>query len=243
MLPEKTIIFEYQEILLKHQSDFKVSFKCTEIEKYKVAGIIWRYAITELLEWTADEAVINLTPDLVSQLCLDKTYLYIGFKEEAKNMDFDYKQVLQYAFPKKIKFNVYQQTIETYQKVMHLGQWQNDTNIYQYPKKFFLDSHGTKRAAIALNYAITCFLPDLTVPQLYDFFSNRTLASKWLREKKLIINVQKLYLSPLDYFHFSIPSDMRDQFEYNNAVYRNQYEKLLKERKLKQKQEKLIHQE
>ena len=238
MQPERTIIYEYQEILLGHQTKFKVCFSCTDDEKIRVGGIIWRYAVTHLLHWTPEEAVANMTHEIAAQLYLNKTYEYMGYKEEAKSTDFDFKLVLQHAFPGRVKFDIYEQTIETYQKVMKLGKWKNDTNTYQFPKKFFLDEYGSKRASIALNYAISADMPSWTIEEMYDFFSNKTEATKWLREKKLVTNIRRLYTSPLEYFHHSIPSEMRDRFLYHNSLYNMHYEDYIKELKQAQKKAK-----
>ena len=242
MLRKSTIIYEYQEILMNRLEKFKISFhNQSQTDCINTALVIWDYAIRDILHWTPEIEATNFTFELASKLCLDKTYEYLGFNlnTNAARDAFDFRSILCMVYPNTIKFDIYIQTIETYKRVMKLDKWANDPTEYHFPKNFFLDNEGSKRASIALNYAISVYLTGYTVTELYELFGTKSWAYKWLREKNLLVNAcKRLYNSPVEYFHLSIPSDMRDRFEYHNALYTNLYkEEIMKYRKQK-KQEK-----
>ncbi len=234
MISERLNIYEYEEILLGQKLNFNCSFKGTSNENKEELGRIWRYAICELFNWDAQDAVKNMTTSLVTQFCLDKSLAAIGY-DVKKNFIDSYKFVLQYAFPDEVKYNKYDETIEIYQKVAKLDGYKNDTDKLRIPKKFFTDDNGGERAEILLNYVVNTYMGDKTTKELYDFFSEKRVAAKWLRDKKLDLPLKFIYSDPLDYFHYSINMDRRDNFLYYNKRLISEYNEIKRNNRINTK--------
>ncbi len=246
MNTEKENIYEYEQILIGNSMRFKSSFRGTKEENLKEAGAIWRYAITELLGWTPKQAEKYLDESVVKMLCLDKTYN--GIDIDPKKMYLGgYEFILKYAFPDEIKFNFEAQTIDEYEKVNCIGKYKaysKEDKDLRYPKKFFTDDNGTRRAAILLNNAINKYLRHMTKEELYDFFGNKSKANKWLREINLAIPVTIMYGTPFEYFHNSLDSGFgkgrhnnlqQDDFLYYAKAIENTCNQMIKAAKKEQK--------
>lgn len=207
-------IMEYEDILMGNGAQYKSSFsKSNNLRSNRIEfGNIWRYAITHLLHWTPQKARMYLNEDIVHNLKLDMTYDKIGIKPK-KDLT-DYRIVLQYAFPDVFHFSMKEQVIQDYQRATLTGDFINDDSGYRIPKKFFTDSEGTERSHILMNYVISQYMSDMSIPELYEFFSNTQKANSWLSGKKLGTPMRIIYGNALDYFHHSLPYDKKDYLLY-----------------------------
>ncbi len=219
MIPEKLNIYEYEELLTDQKQSFKHSFKNDDSGNKKEVGVIWKYAIEKILNWTPKEALTYLTPQIAEQFCLDKTLIGIGVNDK-KNFISNYAFILQYAYPDIIKYDFYDETIEVYLKSAHLGPYKNDTDDIRLPKKFFSDDYGFDRADILLNYVVNLWLSGMSISELYEFFAQTNKAKSFLKSKKLGLVLRVLYDTPLEYFHNSISGDKKDDLIYYNIVLR-----------------------
>lgn len=227
MLREYENIYEYEDILMGKKKNFICSFKGTAKENAIEVGNVWRYAITKLLKWTPEDAVNYLTDDIVKQLSLDKTLIGINFNM-ANDFTGDYKFVLQYAFPKEIRYSLKEQSIDEYQHVSKIGRWANDKDFYRFQKKFFTDIDGVDRANIILNYAVSLYLGDMFEAgnySLYNFFDNNRKAMDWLRKKHLDSPIGIIYTTPLDYFHNAIKKSEKNDLYYYSLLLNKEYQK------------------
>ena len=217
-MSDTVALYEYENILIGKASAFRVAFRDTDIEKRrKTAGEIWRYAISDVLGWTPDMALLYLNQDLIKQIKLDLTYPKIDYSYSKKKF-FDLRFILQYAYPGIIKYNLEEDAKAEFERVNRLGAFENYEKGQKFQKHFFSGLDGVKRAAVILNYAISLYLDDLTTQELYKFFQNTPKATSWLRKHKIDLVVKKLYPTPLDYLHNSLPS-----CEENNIYYINEY--------------------
>ena len=224
MISESLNIFEYEQILMGQRLNFGCSFKGTYKENCIAVGNVWRYAVTHLLKWTPQEAAKYMTAEIVEMLCLDKTFKAIGFKPKCSYIG-DYRFVLQYAFPDEIKFDMRKQAINEYQRVAGIGRWAGEKEEHRFPKKFFLDNNGIERANIVFNYVISLYLGDMSVPELYQFFSKKREALAWLKDKRLDAPLKLIYNDPIEYLHCSLPYSKRDNLLYYNIRVNDLYEK------------------
>lgn len=215
MLSENLNIFEYEEVLMGKKKDFLCSFKGNLSENQIEIGNIWRYAITHILKWNARQAEKYLTDEIVERLMLHKTFSGINF-DKAHSYIQDYRFVLQFAFPGEVIFDKRKQAIAEYEHVAKLGKYKSDKGIYKYPKKFFLNTDGIERAQFLLMYVINLYLSDMTVPELYAFFNDKSAALRWLRKRKLDVPVRLIFVTPLEYLHYSLPSNKRNEVLYYN---------------------------
>lgn len=226
MLTERLNIFEYEEILMGQKKNFVCSFKGGFKENCIEVGNIWRYAVTRLLKWTPEEAVAYMTDEIVDTLCLDKTFVGIGFERSSRYIS-DYRFILQYAFPDKVHFDLRKQAIAEYERVAKLGTWANDETTYKFPKKFFLDTDGISRSAYLLTHVVSLYLGDLSLEEKYDFFSDQKKAAKWLSGKKLDMPLKLIFKTPLEYFHYSLPFDEKDNLLFYTGKINEEYNKEL----------------
>ena len=221
MVPAELNIYEYENILMKKTKSFKCSFEGSFQENCIEVGVIWRYAITRLLKWTPQQALKYLSADIVNMLRLDKTFPAINYNPK-KDFAQDYRFVLQYAFPGEISFSKTDEAISEYEHIAKIGKWANDKEDYRCPKNFFRDNEGISRASILLNYVISLYLGDMSTDDLYDFFADTKSAKKWLKEKQLTIPLTVIYTNPLEYLHYSLPADLKDDLLFY-AHYLNDY--------------------
>ncbi len=212
-------IYEYEEILLGNKKDFDVTFlgvgQVVTERDFKIAGVIWRYAITHLLKWDAKTAEKYMTTEIVEKLKLNKVLTKIGYKKK-KMYAGNYQFILQYAFPDEIKFDKRARAIAAYQRKVHLGKWVGDKTEYRYPKKFFTGEDGIENSNIVLRYVINQYMGDMSTQELYDFFADERAAKEWLINKELGEPITIVYESPLEYLHYALPLSRQNKIEYFN---------------------------
>lgn len=188
-------------------------------EKCKAVGAIWRYAITELLGWTPQQALTYLTEDIVKLLSLDVFYAQIGINiNSAKYIGSDHSFILQYAFPEQISYSFYNETLNDYLRVVKNGE-RGDGKLRN-AKNFFVGEDGIKRAHILMQYCVNNYLSNMTLREKYEFFANTEKALKWIESKRLNVVLAKIYSTPLEYFHESLKDEDKSDFLYHsNYIY------------------------
>ena len=220
MVTEAINIFEYEQLLMGQRLNFQLSFKGNDTENKKEVGNIWRYAITHLLGWTPEEALKNLNNETVDRLLLNKTFCGLNFDREHSYIA-DYRFILQYAFPDKIKYDGYAETIAEYEKFAKIGKWSHDPANYKQPKRFFSDGDGIQRANWCLRYVTNLYMGDMTNEEKYRFFADTENAIEWIKGKNLLRAMDYLYEEPLPYFHAA--NSERDPFMYYAFTVRNKF--------------------
>lgn len=223
MIERKAIIQDYERVLLGQRKTFSCGKVALESERKEIVGIIWGYAITNLLKWTPEDAMAYINPDIVRALKLDTALKIINVPYTGKQ-DFDYEYVLSLSFPDKIKYDAKAHCINEYEKILKIGKYSSSKEVHQFSKKFFDDAEGLSRAAIVLNYAVSRYLGLKTMAELYEFFNDEKQAMRFLRKYKIADNARLIYSNPLDYFHNSM-GEKRDNFLYYNQLFKNAYEK------------------
>ena len=221
---QRMLIFDYENLLLGRAQRFTeglITDEETLESRRKKAGFIWRYAITYYLKWTPLEAVHYLTADIVEKLMLNRLYKKMEIDPERMIFD-DYRFVLQYAFPGEVKYDIGLEAFEVYQRCFRTGRWRNSTEEYKLPKKFFYGPEGEQRANAILNNLVSLYLGDKTTEELYDKFSRKPSARKWLREKNLGEPLMQIYDNePLEFFHAAMDETHKDDLFYYAAKIRD----------------------
>ncbi len=213
MIDRSTVLYEYEEILLGKRLNFKVAFDGPEADRKKAVGYIWEYAITHLLRWTPEQALKYLDNDIVDTLCLNRTFQGLNF-DRGHSYIADYRFILQYAFPDRIKYDMRAETIAEYEKSAKLGIWKNDKNEYKLPKAFYTDENGKDRIKIIMKYCLNMFMGDLNVVDRYKFFADPVKGKKWYLKRKLGEPYRTYADTPLEFYHNNIPFKDRDEFLY-----------------------------
>lgn len=219
MFSESLILFEYEEVLMGRSRNFEVSFRGTLEDRRKTAGVVWRYAIENLLGWTPEQALLYLNQDIIKMLKLDLTYVKIDYEYSTKKF-FDLRFILQYAYPGRIRYNLEDNARSEYERVNHMNEWENEKETYKFHKGYFSGPEGIERAAVVLNYAISIGLSELTTFELYRFFASKRKATLWLTDHEIETNVKSLYATPLEYLHYSLPPEESNEIFFLNEYFR-----------------------
>lgn len=232
-------VWAYEQFILTGKNvclfpeEEKTDIKSSNIpqeKKNEAIGAIWRYVITELLGWTAEEARVNMTKKIAKQLKLDKLLEGLDMGSCWKSaFNGDYTYVLQYAFPDEIKFNESQQAVEAWFAVNKLGKYSVNKENVRYKKNFFSGERGREHSIVIMRRGVLgTYFSDCTVDELYNFFGNKKSALKWLERYNLDIVVRTLFDSPLSYFHESLPVQKRNLFFYYQEIIREEFENWMK---------------
>ncbi len=228
---ESTVLYEYLNILHGHQRGFKLAMNASAEANKKEAGYVWRYVVSKMLRWTPQEALVYLTPKIIKETMLDRTFPAFG-KDLNPEAVYEYSEMLHYAFPGEIRYSLKEETINIYKRTAKVGEFAKDNAKRRKMKGFFFDTCGVERAKILLNFIVGEYLSDYTIIELYDFFADDKAALSWLKEKKLAEPVLKgLYASPLDYLHKCIKPERRSNFLYYSALANKQTAKGKKKKK------------
>ena len=229
MRPETTIIYEYTEVLHGKKQSFTMAFDGTPLENKKTAGVIWRYAITKLLKWTLVDAQKYLNDDIVMALRLNKTFSALGILP--KQTILDYNIILQYAFPDNpaARYDFKKETLTEYKYVAKEGEFEFNKEPHKYPKDFFIDDKGIKRAELIMRYLVDKYFMEYTNDERYSYFADRQQAMRWLKKRRMDAPCQLMYDgSPLDLFYFSQFLEDRDDVAYYNHKIHNELSERIK---------------
>lgn len=225
---DKKIIEEYEKFLLGGSASF-CYLTNTEASKNEYMGKAFYYVCHDILKWNGRESVLYLNKDIIIKFKLDEMYnIVYGLKSAITTMNI--RQLLSYAFPDEIKYNIENDSYDEFCKVMHLEEWENDREYQKYRKNFFTGKDAVDHANYILRFAREMFLSGLDKLELYEFFSNRTRINRWLSQMKLSLVITKIYYNPLDYLHFSLPWTDENLIYYINETVK---QKLIEEEKSK----------
>ena len=226
-MDRESVLYEYEMILLGKKKSYSYSFSGTEKECREAFGYIWNYVITHLLKLQPDQAPLYLTKEMIYMLHVESTFKHIDRTVgTVKNINFPY--LLALAFPKQYTYDIRKQCKDEFEHVMGLGKYAGCRDRHQWPKKFFTGTDGIKRAEIILNFIILSYFEWNTIPQMYEFFADKKRGMNYLKKFHLQSVVKVLFDdSPLEYLHYSIPDDMKNDFLYDNYQYMNEYDSSL----------------
>ena len=200
---DRKIVEEYEKFLFGGSASFSF-LNNTEASKNEYMGRAFYYVCHDILKWNGRESLLYLNQDIIIKFRLGELYntLY-SLKSATTTMNI--KQMLSYAFPDEIKYDIKNDAYDEFCKVMHLEEWENSRENFKYRKNFFTGKDAVEHANCILQFSRDMFLPELDKLELYEFFSNRSRVGRWLSKMKLGPAISKVYYNPLDYLHFSLP--------------------------------------
>lgn len=222
---DNDVLYEYEAILMGRQKIFLLSFSDKTTDKVAAFRIVWRYAITRILGWTPEDALVNLDRDVMEKLKLDRTLKCIGLNIKGR---LDIRSILAIVFPERIKDSLEERTREEYERVLKVGRWQlkNDPELNKFHKGFFTDDRAPEKAAVCLNYAVSLYLPELGTDERYRFFADSQKALDFISSVKLAPALHAMYREPLDFYHYSLPNQEKDYLLYYDLKVRNAANKI-----------------
>lgn len=176
-----------------------------EIDEQKTIKVL-KYALEYYMGWTPEQVQANLSFDILRRLKLEGIILQrIKFP-----LELDDRYILNYIihllYPERYSYDQKQAIINYYDGIL-------DGKIKRFKKGFFSADEGKYRADICLRRMLQRCGVYTNVRQLYDLFSS-TAGRKKLVEYKLSNACKEIYTLPIDFLHFALPKDMRDEMYY-----------------------------
>lgn len=143
---------------------------------------------------------------------LHKVFKYINFP-----VDIDPKRDVEYlaclAYPEH-PYNIRRQVLRVYRRILH-------GELERFPKKIFEGPRGKEKGGILLGEFINNNFIVNSTDELYEKFSNMAKINNMFRDAKIYAAARKLYLTPLDFLHYSLGEEERDDFLYSFWQYTN----------------------
>lgn len=219
---KKLALYEYEQILLGNQINFKVSFERTGSteNKKKIVSFIWRYAIEDILKWTPEQALELLNTKLIKSLHLHKAMEEIEIRIEEKRK-YNIREVLNVVYPDKISYSFTDEAISEFKRLNDLDEYETDTSTKRFQSNYFTGSDGQKRAAIIFKYALNLSFGDKSVYEQYCFFADTSEAKKWMKNNKISGIMSSYYPEPIACLHASLPIEQQNEVYYLNEYFKN----------------------
>lgn len=200
-------ISRYENMMMGKQ---KLMLSGSEQEKQTAALDIFHYVITDLLGWTPEEAQDCLNKEIAHKMHLDiliKHYIHCP-KDIQKDSDYDYFVAM--AFPHDVQYDERDGLIAMYKRIMR-GEQQ------RFPQHYFNGDHGRYKASLLLMYVIDHNIPvnEKKISDLYALFADGKRINRLFKKWKLDKSPSDPFSSPLEYLHYSLPSDLANDFLYS----------------------------
>ena len=197
---------EYDDLMIKKRAYYSNSyFRYGKGENEENALAVIKYAFTRYLRWPPEVIAKRLNHEIMEKLHLLSLMQYIDYPiEYKKDKDYYYLVTLVYH---RHRLTFRDKTIHTYEKII-------SGEIPKYPKEYFVGSEGQRRAHICLQYLINNYLDIKTINELYHFFATRE-SFQMLRKYRLNSVCRDIFDTPVDYFHYTLPYEKRNEFLYH----------------------------
>lgn len=198
-----SIITDYERVLAGQIKRLPNTYFRGEAYNKEVNALtVIRYAFNNILELSADQALLIISDDLLKQLKINTLIKYIAFPYNLHKDALFY--VVFKAYPGEIPKIKEQTALYIYQKVL--------AGDYKMPATFFDGEEGKQNAITLLRYQLG-FL-GLKGYELYEFFSNKKKLEPFLRDTKLKKVIGKAYRNGLDWLHDSLPEGNELWYRY-----------------------------
>lgn len=200
------LLIEYESIMVgKRDSYATLYFKKDDPESDAIA--LLRYALLEVLNWTADMIIDYATPKLLDVLNLSRPIAKLSWPSEFDH-DEDMFFIAWKIDPQKIKYSQKDFVLNIYARILE-GKRQ------KFPKNFFGGVEGEYNSELCLQYIINQKLAFNTVEDMYAFFAEDKKSLMFLVENSLDSPVDQTFSSPLEYLHESLPNFQKNEFYYH----------------------------
>ena len=180
-----------------------------------------RFAVNNLLEWSAEDAMYHMTSQIMKMLKLDMLVeKYIALPPDCNRLlDFDYVLAVCFGIPVNRA-----RMLERYQRRI------NTKELSRFPKELFSGKEGRINAAVILSDYISKNISvngshEEQMEQLYARFGDVATMNAALSSKGLYYVCHGLYNTPLEYFHYSLNEGDRDDLLYGLYDFLNIYRK------------------
>ncbi len=219
MVTDSYIIYVYERVLIG-QTRFKTIFDVSLNEKRRIGGVMMRYAYEHLLHWNADYALMYTNKKIEKAFLFNEIYKKMEI-ERPTGAYFNFKSILQYVFPESMRYDIEDEAIDEYKRVMRLDEYalspgEKRTPKPKFQKNFFANYDGRVRATTILNYMISRFIGNISTYDLYHTFGDRQRATKFLADNGIKGGNFPGFNTPLELLHEALSEDDRSDVFYIN---------------------------
>ena len=202
------IISDYFSVLMGDKLNFQISFNKENREvSLRNFRVIARFAIEEILGWTMEVAQINLTKQVLTDLCLIKALKKFNPNEEVNN--YSMKCILHMIYPQ-IQYSIEAEAVDIFKQYLQIDEYVN-SEPKSLPKAYFLDTKDANiRVRSIVSYLIKRDFSGMEMLEIYDFFNDTKKVNEWLKERKLSNIINAAYDSPT--------SMLQDIFNYHSNI-------------------------
>lgn len=203
------MVEDYERCLRLNKNMPKTYFNgCSAVVKNERAIILFKYFFEKLVQWTPLEIINYLSKDVIDKAKLAKAYSAIDYPPEFSKRDYFYMAKLCYPDEVGSLFNYRDLIILRYKKVLESGK--------SFPKKYFDAPDGNDKARIIMQHALfTSEKRFKNVDELYSYFADKKTSNEFLAKNKLKNICTISFPTPLDYAHYSLAPEQREDAYYN----------------------------
>lgn len=193
----------------------KIFFSYPEKQNHEEACYLFRFFFEDGMHWTPEEAMNYLNKEIVDEMRLNTAYNKLIFPKDLVDKRSNYWYVAVLCYP-----SYFKGFTEQNQWIMEYNQIRSTNN--KLSKKIFTGIDGRKKAALFLNTyylsaeGIRAEFTDLEAMYLY-FASDK--GKKYIQSAKLEAPLKLFFMSPLDYFHESLPNDNLSEVKRSEFLY------------------------
>ena len=205
-------ITTYQDMLLGVQD---MQLYGSAADKESAAKEIVCYAVTELMRWSPEEAMEHMTESIMDALKLTsivKGYITLP-PDLIRQSDYDY--IIAKCFG--ISYDHRKQLQRQFQRIQ-------SGEIKKFPKETFKGTNGRAKAAYLLKEFISKNIAAGSIEELYERFADSAAMNKAFERAEIYHVCHRLYGSPLEFLHYSLDTESRDDFLFTlyqlSAVYK-----------------------
>lgn len=196
------VMYEYTEILTGKRKNYSDNFfKGNKIEGEKNAILFIRAVANTFLQCHSLEvALATITPQVLKQMKLDVIASNIKRPRFVVAQDRN-----EYVLTKIFSENMDQEKWIANRLCMRVL----DKSLVKFPKSYMEGEEGLKRSQYCLRYFLMDAFPNTEISDLYRI-STTPEFTKFLQDR-LLLNVRmKMYDSPVEYLHASLPDEAKD---------------------------------
>ena len=211
ILPED-ILYQYDEILLGNRANCSTLVSAKESGN-KYTDAILNYCFDKFLRWTPQDVVNGLTKEIVTQFKL-APFIEKRITRPPEFDEWEFQFVGWHLYPETCTLSNDERVIKVYMEVV-------DGKRKRFPKAFFDETAGERRAFICFRVMSNEFIQPTSIKQLYDLFGNEQKGRQILSKHKLIVPVRSIFGTPLHYLH----ATLEDEWLEDEDLYERYMEK------------------
>ena len=203
-----TMIADYSETLVDPTKKLAVKYFQTgnTDADMQMAVVLFTYVLKEILHWSFEDAVGNLSKKVIKDLGLTAAYNKLNFPAEL-SADRDVFWVAACVWPNQGMFSKKELAVLMYRNVLA-------SSTGKFPKNYFMTSEHGLRAAACFNYALNFTLGYENSEDVYSFFADENRANAWFKRYRLDAIKDGFYDTSLDAAHSLLPSSLKNDNLY-----------------------------